>query len=209
MSRTPTDSRERLLSAGRAVLAEQGFSGLSLRTVAAKAKLNVGLISYHFGGKRAFVREIAQGIYEGFFRDFSLQVEGEADPLRALRAGLFRLAVFTRDHRQLIRSIIHDLTRGDPEAQAFISGNLPRHGKVLKDLMQRCIDDGHFEPLPMMSCMTITMGMLNTPTLMADGMSHLAPKLPFALTKAKVEQNLLSDAALRQRVDLVLKALKR
>lgn len=209
MSRTPTDSRERLLQAGRAILAEQGFSGLSLRAVAAKAKLNVGLVSYHFGGKKAFVRELAQGIYEGFFKDFSLEVEGRQDPVKALRAGLLRLATFVRDHRVLARSIVRDLMLGNPEAKAFVTANLPRHGKVLKALIQRCTDEGHFERQPPFMAMTLTMGTLGAPTLMADGLAAMAPQLPFGITKSLVDQNLLSDAALQRRVDLILKALKK
>lgn len=209
MSRPATDSRERLLRAGRAVLEERGFSGLTLRAVTAKAKVNLGLVSYHFGGKKAFEREVAQDIYEGFFKDFSLEIEGEAHPVKALRAGLLRLAYFARDHRTLIRSIARDLMLDNAEARAFLTANAPRHGVVLGRLMRRCMAEGHFQQLPLLTVMPFAMGALGAPVIIADGLAKLAPQLPFGLTRLVVERNLLSDAALQGRVDLILKALKK
>ena len=79
MSRPAGDAEQRLINAGKAILEDTGLSGMSVRAVAARAGVNIGLVSYHFGGKEAFVHRVVLEVYEEFFKDFSLEVEGEKD----------------------------------------------------------------------------------------------------------------------------------
>jgi AcrR family transcriptional regulator len=44
-------TRERILSVGTRLLAEQGYNGVSLRQVCTEADVNLALMSYHFGTK--------------------------------------------------------------------------------------------------------------------------------------------------------------
>ena len=208
MPRPSTSSQQRLIAAGRQLLAEEGFSGLSLRAVAARAKVNLGMFSYHFKGKEDFVRQVAQGVYEEFFADFSLEIEGEKDAMRALRKGLLKLARFSRERRRLARSIIKDLLLGHPEARRFALANGPRHGKVILGLVDRCQREGRLARLPKLAVMPLLVAGIGVPCLLADAMIAAAPKLPFNLTAKLVDQALLSDKALELRVDLLLKALK-
>lgn len=50
-----SDTRERLLAAATAVLSVEGPAGFKVSDVAARAGVNVALISYHFGGKDALI----------------------------------------------------------------------------------------------------------------------------------------------------------
>ncbi|MFD1952200.1 TetR family transcriptional regulator [Sphingomonas arantia] len=74
-----------ILDAARAVIAEQGLAGMSLRTVAQQAGLSVGAISYRFGDRAALVaaileREIAVTTAER--ADWTARVRG-MDPVAA------------------------------------------------------------------------------------------------------------------------------
>ena len=51
-------ARDRILAVAEEVIAEQGFVGTSLRTIAARADVPVALISYHFGSKLELYRSI-------------------------------------------------------------------------------------------------------------------------------------------------------
>jgi AcrR family transcriptional regulator len=55
------DLRARLIEAATLLFAESGFDGVGLREIAQKAKANVAMISYHFGGK--------EGLYEAVLRE--------------------------------------------------------------------------------------------------------------------------------------------
>ena len=50
--RPSSGARERLLEAGLEVLKSDGYAGLTIAKVAARAGQNKALISYHFGSKQ-------------------------------------------------------------------------------------------------------------------------------------------------------------
>src|SRR4029450_5762031 len=51
-------TRESLPAAGSALFGAQGYDGVSVETIAAKAGVNKAMISYHFGGKRGLYRAL-------------------------------------------------------------------------------------------------------------------------------------------------------
>jgi AcrR family transcriptional regulator len=208
MARPAGDAEKRLIEAGKEILESSGFSGLSVRAVAAKAGVNLGLVSYHFGGKAAFVTRVAQELYEEFFRDFNLLVEGETDPERALRKGLLRLAHFVRDHRGLIRGLVMDLATGDENAKNFVLANLPRHGGILAGLALRCKAEGRIADLPMPVIMGTLTCLVGGPTLIAEPMANAKFSGTNFPTRQAIEDSILTDEALELRVDLAMKALK-
>jgi AcrR family transcriptional regulator len=53
----PSGTRERILAATIALIAEVGWSGITTRLVAARAGVNVALLHYYFGSKDALLRE--------------------------------------------------------------------------------------------------------------------------------------------------------
>src|SRR5882724_2278158 len=52
--------RERVLDAALDLFGERGLTGTTVRDIAARAKVNVAAISYHFGGKDELYREVAR-----------------------------------------------------------------------------------------------------------------------------------------------------
>lgn len=62
LHRAPTkgslETKERIFDAAEALFMDQGFSTTSLRTITAKAKVNLAAVNYHFGSKEALIREV-------------------------------------------------------------------------------------------------------------------------------------------------------
>jgi AcrR family transcriptional regulator len=56
--RPPSTDRNTILDAAEPLFADRGFAGTSTRLVAARARCNVALISYHFGGKQGMYEEL-------------------------------------------------------------------------------------------------------------------------------------------------------
>lgn len=56
------DTRELLLKAAKAIFAERGFDGATVKEIAAQAGVNISLVSYHFDGK--------EGLYRACFEQF-------------------------------------------------------------------------------------------------------------------------------------------
>jgi AcrR family transcriptional regulator len=84
-------TRERILDAALDLFGERGLTGTTVRDIAARAKVNVAAISYHFGGKDELYRAVAGqviGTIEGRVRARvgHLLAEPPADAEAALAA---------------------------------------------------------------------------------------------------------------------------
>lgn len=58
VSRTPPDTRERILLAAEEEFMARGYATASLRTITARAGVNLAAVNYHFGSKEALIREV-------------------------------------------------------------------------------------------------------------------------------------------------------
>jgi AcrR family transcriptional regulator len=74
--RPPTGARERILAACIEVLKEEGYAGLTVAKVAARAGANKALVAYHFGSKQGVVSAAARELGETITADVLRGVEG-------------------------------------------------------------------------------------------------------------------------------------
>jgi len=58
VARAPDATRARLLDAAERLFAERGFGGTSMRALAGSAGTSVSAANYHFGSKRALLRQV-------------------------------------------------------------------------------------------------------------------------------------------------------
>jgi AcrR family transcriptional regulator len=58
-------TRERIREAALDLFGERGLNGTTVRDIAARAKVNVAAISYHFGGKAELYRAVAASVIGG------------------------------------------------------------------------------------------------------------------------------------------------
>lgn len=70
-----SDTVTKILDAAEALFAEYGFAETSLRTITAKADVNLAAVNYHFGSKKALI----QAVFERFLTPFSQLVESGLD----------------------------------------------------------------------------------------------------------------------------------
>jgi AcrR family transcriptional regulator len=97
-SRTPRQTRARLLDAAAGLFAEQGFHGTTVREIANRAGVNLAAGNYHFGSKRALYLEVLRAHFVRIRRELRARggapAPGELDRLdaaalrRVLRARL-------------------------------------------------------------------------------------------------------------------------
>src|SRR5688500_13751344 len=62
--RSAEGTRARILDAALDLFGERGLTGTTVRDIAARAKVNVAAISYHFGGKDELYRSVARMVTE-------------------------------------------------------------------------------------------------------------------------------------------------
>jgi TetR/AcrR family transcriptional regulator len=89
-------SRERILAAAVAEFGDKGYAGARVGEIAARAGVNVQLISYYFGGKAGLYRELTAR-----WRLTSAELSG-ADSLADVVAGFARVSLRQRDWTRLL-----------------------------------------------------------------------------------------------------------
>jgi AcrR family transcriptional regulator len=72
---THNDTVTRILDAAEVLFAETGFAETSLRTITAKAGVNLAAVNYHFGSKKALI----QAVFARFLGPFYKLVESSLD----------------------------------------------------------------------------------------------------------------------------------
>ena len=136
--RDPGRARQRLLDAAAEEFGAKGFSGARVRDIAARAGLNMQLISYYFGGKA--------GLYAELQRQWGQASRGQASPdqpLDQVVAGFFKAS---EANRAWARLLAWQGPSGDtpaasrPELMAWIAAELVRRqqaGELAADLDPR------------------------------------------------------------------------
>ena len=205
MPRPSQDQDQALLAAGAALYPALGCAGLSVRRVAEAAGVNPAMVHYHFGSKDAFLRALLQQHYEEMFGALSLTSQGDADVMERLAAALLGVARFVREHRPLIARVWADAQGGQAVAQDFLRANAPRHLGVLMALMQEAEARGRLPRQPLLTRFSFLMGAVVAPVVLVGGMQTINAVPPALL--AGVQGDVLSDAALRRRIEWALLGL--
>jgi AcrR family transcriptional regulator len=205
MPRPSRNLDQALLAAGRALFPARGCAGLSLREVADAAGVNLGMFHYHFGSREAFLRALMQQAYEEMFATLTLETGHSADPLENLRAALRVLGRFLRDNRPFIARVLADALSGEACARDFMRENAPRHLAVLQKYLVEGQQAGEVQPIPIPQLIGTCAGALAMPIIIGGAIVQ-GGALPAPAAKM-LEATLLSDAAIDQRIDLVLAAV--
>lgn len=133
MARTSRDLDKKLILVGQALIQEVGVSGFSLREVSRLANVNLGMINYYFDGKEDFILKILSSIYLPFLEDLEKFNSEGSTPTEKLENLLLKMALFSRDNRQLILLIIRDLVSGDQVVLRFVRAHFTKHFKILHE----------------------------------------------------------------------------
>jgi AcrR family transcriptional regulator len=194
-----------LLRSGLALLPQLGCSGLSVRRVAEHAGVNPAMFHYHFGSKAEFLRTLLQQLYEQMFVQLSAGASRQGPAMERLHDALIALARFVRDHRVLAGRLIVDAAGGEAVVHDFVRANAPRHLGLLLQLMAEAEAAGTLAPGLPLQRMAFVMGAVVSPLLVAPGVAALEVAPQFV--GRYLEEQVLSDEAIEQRVRLALAAI--
>lgn len=205
MPRPSKDIDQALLRAGRELYPERGCAGLAVRAVAEHAGVNLGMLHYHFRTKENFLRAVLQQMYEEMFEQLSLEAAHDAGARERLRAALIALADFLRTNRRSVARVWIDAMAGEAVARDFMRHNAPRHLGLLAALLEAAQREGSLRELPPLQRLVTLLGAVALPIVFVAGVVDAGVE-PGPLRQA-FEAEVLSDAAIAQRVDLLLDAL--
>ena len=133
--------KQTILRSAIALVEECGEAHVTVRDIAARAGVGIGLINYHFGSKDELLRQCAQAaVAEELDRTRAAVKELDGlPPLERLRVMSKRNCDYMADHPELTRlSLLTDLRRGD-----FAGDNTARSREVFLPLVAQA---GKMEP---------------------------------------------------------------
>ena len=67
MSRPSRRQDQLLIESAKALLPETGVSAMSLKEIASRCGVNLGMFSYHFGNKDQFIKQVLESVYDDLF----------------------------------------------------------------------------------------------------------------------------------------------
>lgn len=205
MARPGRNIEQALLQSGRELYAERGAARLSVRALTQHAGVNLGMFHYHFKTKDAFLKLLLQAWYEEMFARLSSSAQQAGPSIERLREALFFLASFVRDHAAVLGRVISDAAAGEPVAVDFMRTNAPRHLRVLLALMAQAQKEGSLAKVPPLQRFIFVMSGVAMPLLIAPGIRSLG--VATGVLGDSLKTQVTSDKAIRQRIDLALKAL--
>lgn len=132
------DSRTRILAAATPLIARHGLNGVSVRSLAAAAGVNLSLISYHFGGKEGLYAEILKKQFEGF-RYIDDIAGSDLPPMEIFEAYIRGTIRRYRENPYLLRYYVSELTNPTPCFKTIVRPAVQRALKVLRKAIKRGI----------------------------------------------------------------------
>jgi TetR/AcrR family transcriptional regulator len=132
------DSRSRILAAATPMFARHGLNGVSVRSLASAAKVNLSMISYYFGGKEGLYAEILKEQFEGF-RYIDDIAKRDLPPLEKCEMYLRGTIRRYREHPYLLRYYVSELTNPTPCFKTIVRPTVQRVLKVLRETIEKGI----------------------------------------------------------------------
>jgi AcrR family transcriptional regulator len=205
MARPSQNIDQRLLAAGLALLPTTGCRGLSARKLTEYAGVHLGMFHYHFHSKENFIRILLDQVYEDMFSELEIRTREGESAAHNLRNAVRVIAGFGHTHRQLLLRIGADALAGDAVAAQFLQANLPRHLAVVARLIGEAQREGDIVAAPLPQVIGFIAGAVMGPVLL--GTAALEHGLLGPALGARLEHEVLSPAAVEQRIDLALRGL--
>lgn len=114
--------RERLIESATHLFSEKGFNGVSVSQITARAKTNVSLVSFYFGGKNGLLTTLFANLVGSGMKEISgldSEPKTKEDFQKDLTSFLNNLSDFYLNNTELLRIFIQELETGNYEAEKF------------------------------------------------------------------------------------------
>ncbi len=123
METNELDARSRIMKATMEILDEEpDISSITVRKIAEKAGVGIGLINYHFGSKEKLLYETVNVTMTQMAEEFlGTGKTGELEPLEFLKYMLKKLSDFAIRYKKLTQiSVSYTLLQGDMETEMYL-----------------------------------------------------------------------------------------
>jgi AcrR family transcriptional regulator len=167
------ETRARILQCALESFAARGFAGASVRDIAAAAKVNHGLIRYHFGDKDGLWKAAVTFLFERLHEEIAIPAaDAGLNAYEQTRARLRRYVAYCARHPEHARIMVQE-SIGDSErlrwaVEHFIG---PDHEELARTL-ERLMAEGVYPRVPLHSLVYIVSAAAQNIFMLAAEVRH-------------------------------------
>ena len=205
MTRPSRNIDQVLIATAREMLPDTGCHGFSIRQLTDRAGVNLGMFHYHFKTREQFLSQVLHEVYQEMFAPLSFQAKADRPLLENLRAALTVLGTFVRDNRRLLRRLMADAMSNEAIALEFFRQHFPLHLSVLAELVVTGQQANLLWKIPPLQAITFLASAVAMPNIFASIFTEHGNIPPQMVDR--LNQDVLSDAAIAQRVDMAIRGL--
>lgn len=156
MARPKSDIQHRIVEAARARFVKEGVDGASLRTIAADAGTNVGMIYYYFKTKDDLFLAVVEEVYGALISELEVAMQGGASLEDKLRRAFVRIGHMSEVElttvRLVVREALGSTARLDRLVPRFMTGHVGLLlGTILSGVAEGTVRDDVPAPVLMMT----------------------------------------------------------
>jgi AcrR family transcriptional regulator len=133
------ETRSRIIDAAARIFSERGYRAASTREIATRARVNQGLITYHFGSKQALWKAATDHIFERLRAgvDRLTPPAGTTDPRAQAREAIRRYVRFAAAHPELFRLMVEEGKHADARLRWLVDTHLKPIYAAFERLVER------------------------------------------------------------------------
>lgn len=155
------DKKEQILAAAEILFAENGFSGTTTRMLAAKAEVNLGMLTYYFGTKEQIFEALVERRVSSFgaiMQDAILEGENEFEVLDKIVDAYFSFFLSRPGfHRCLYREM--SLSKDSPVVE-MATQHIIRNRQKVAEFIEKGIINGKFREVDVYLTISTFTGLL-------------------------------------------------
>ncbi len=107
------DTRQRLIDAGRKLIATRGFKGTSIRALTEEAGANLGAVTYHFGSKEGLYQAVLEEVVAPFRNQVLLIKDMPLPSLQRVEYFIRGMFQHLRENPDMPRFMVQEIVLGD------------------------------------------------------------------------------------------------
>jgi AcrR family transcriptional regulator len=135
------NNRDRILKTARQLLPRYGYNGISIRAIAARAKLTTGAIYFHFKDKKEIYRTICVEAIDMLIKNFREGIRSRTTPSQKLISTFDSYINFFYENRDHYNSLMEYTAHYHPEEDNN-DLEIARKMSEMTDLMEETIRTG-------------------------------------------------------------------
>ena len=119
-----SDVAARIMTNALPLFADHGYSGVSMRAIAAAAGLTIGTLYHYFSNKEALYMAVLQDSYATCAEQWQAIFEAPTPPLQRLRDYLLHYCTFAAENKEFVGLVKREQLEGNPQRMDLMANVL-------------------------------------------------------------------------------------